>query len=90
MYVLELTFGTDPRRLEARPAHRLRLADLEAAGTLVLAGPWQDDTGALLVFDTDGAGMEEIVRNDPYYTTPGVTVLGWREWQPVAGGQLPS
>jgi hypothetical protein len=52
----------------------------------VLAGPWHDDTGALLVFRTDGDGVREIMESDPYYRTPGVTVASVREWRPVVGG----
>jgi uncharacterized protein YciI len=85
MFALELTFGTDPRRLEARPAHRERLAKLHAEGRLLMAGPWDDDSGALLIFRTDREGMEEIMAADPYYSTPGVTVTALREWRPIVG-----
>jgi uncharacterized protein len=85
MYVLELAFGDDDRRLTARPAHRERLARLHAAGLLVMAGPWDDDSGALLVFRVDESGMREILAADPYYTTPGVTVVASRRWRPVVG-----
>jgi uncharacterized protein len=85
MYVIELAFGPDERRLAARPAHRERLALLHAEGRLVLAGPWADDSGALLVFRTDEAGLREILAADPYYTTPGVTVVSSRCWTPVVG-----
>ncbi len=61
MYVLELAFGDDERRLAARPAHRQRLDQLHAEGRLLLAGSWDDDSGALLVFRTDRAGMDEIM-----------------------------
>jgi uncharacterized protein YciI len=85
MYVLELAFDDDERRLAARPAHRERLSRLYAEGRLVLAGPWSDDSGALLVFRTDDRGLREIVAADPYYTTPGVTVVSARHWRPVVG-----
>jgi hypothetical protein len=29
--------------------------------------------------------VREIVAADPYYTTPGVTVVGLRDWRPVVG-----
>jgi uncharacterized protein len=80
MYVIELAFTDDPRRLDARPAHRERLAALHADGRLLLAGPWADDSGALLVFRDDPAG---VLADDPYFSTPGVTVLAVREWRPV-------
>ncbi len=86
MFVLELTFHDDPRRMAARPAHRQRLAELHATGRLALAGPWQDDSGALLVFRVDQAELEEIMAADPYYSTPGVTVTALRRWNPIVGG----
>lgn len=85
MFVLELTFDDDPRRLAARAAHRQRLAALHAAGQLVMAGPWQDDSGALLVFRTDRAGMDTILAADPYYATPGVSLTAPRPWEPIIG-----
>ena len=88
MILLELKFSDDSRRLEARPAHRARLQQLHAEGRLVMAGPWADDSGAALVFDADSAGMEQILADDPYYTTPGVEVVSVRSWSPflTSGG----
>ena len=58
-FVVQLRFDvaeTD-RRMEVRPAHREYLAELKAAGKLVAAGPFTDQTGALLVYDVaDEAG----------------------------------
>jgi uncharacterized protein YciI len=85
MFVLELVFDDDEGRLTARPAHRQRLAQLYADGRLLMAGPWHDDSGALLVFRTDRDGMDEIMAADPYYTAPGVTVTALRQWQPIVG-----
>jgi len=84
MFLLELEFTDDPRRLARRPAHRARLQQMHADGRLVLAGPWVDGSGAVLVFDTDRAGMDQIQAEDPYYSTPGVTVAALRAWQPLA------
>jgi uncharacterized protein YciI len=85
MHVLELGFDDDERRLAARPAHRERLARLHAEGRLLIAGPWDDDSGALLIFRTDEDGMREILAADPYYETPGVTVVSCRRWRPIVG-----
>jgi hypothetical protein len=85
MLVLELRFTAAPARLAARPAHRDRLARLHRDGTLLAAGPWADDSGALLVFDTTRDRLDAIVADDPYYRTPGVRVVGVREWTPVVG-----
>jgi uncharacterized protein len=83
MIVLELAFTEEPQRLAARPAHRQRLTELHAQGTLVMAGPWADDSGAQLVFDAERSEVDKIMAEDPYYTTEGVRVVGLREWRPI-------
>jgi uncharacterized protein len=83
MIVLELAFDDNPTRLAARPAHRQRLTALHEGGTLVMAGPWGDDSGALLVFDAERSEMDRIMAEDPYYTTEGVRIVGLCEWRPI-------
>jgi len=68
-----------------RAKHRQCLDELHAQGDLLLAGPWSDDSGALLIFSADGNRVQQIIQDDPYYSTPGVTVLAVREWMPIAG-----
>ncbi|MFD2025264.1 YciI family protein [Promicromonospora aerolata] len=85
MLILELTFAATPERLSARPAHRAILARLYDDGTLLAAGPWADESGALLVFDIGRAELDRLLDADPYYRTPGVEVAGIREWLPVVG-----
>ena len=85
MYALVLAFSDDPARLEGRPAHRERLAALRDEGKLLAAGPYADESGALLLFRVDSrAEADEIVAADPYYSGPGVTVVSLKEWTPVA------
>jgi uncharacterized protein YciI len=82
MFIVELAFDDNPERLQARPAHRERLDRLHQDGIVRMAGPFADDTGALLVFDTDASGLAAILEQDPYYNTPGVTVVRRSEWKP--------
>ena len=84
MYAVQLAFSDDSARLALRPAHRERLAGLAADGRLLAAGPWSDDTGALLVFAVDDReSLDAIMAADPYYTSAGVTVTSIQEWNPV-------
>jgi uncharacterized protein YciI len=84
MYAVQLGYSADPARLELRPAHRERLAALVAQDKLLAAGPWTDDSGALLVFLVrDRDELDAILAEDPYYTAPGVTVASVQEWDPV-------
>jgi uncharacterized protein len=86
-YAVELAFdpAKSERRLELRPAHRQVLAGLFEKGILKMSGPWEDDSGALLIVDTDAEGIERILADDPYFEAPGVTVVAVRRWQPIMG-----
>jgi uncharacterized protein YciI len=84
MYAVQLSFSDNPGRLEHRPAHRETLAGLADDGHLLAAGPWSDESGALLVFLVDTRQeVDEIIAADPYYSAPGVEVAGVHEWNPV-------
>jgi uncharacterized protein len=88
MYAVQLAFSDDPGRLGLRPAHRERLAELAAEGRLLAAGPWADESGALLVFSVGRREeLDVILAADPYYSAPGVTVTSVREWNPVTRHQ---
>lgn len=57
------------KRPQHRPAHLAHLEPLAAAGKLVLAGPFTDGTGSLIVVEADS--REEVwavVARDPYVT----------------------
>lgn len=86
MIVVELAFSDAPERLSARPAHRARLGVLHEEGRLLMAGPLGDDSGALLIFREGREEVEELMREDPYYSTVGVRVVSLREWRPVVPG----
>lgn len=91
MWTLELRFSTDnaehtAARLAARPAHRASLTELHARGQLHAAGPFADDSGALLLFDVpDRAALDRLLDADPYFRLPGVELASVREWSPVVG-----
>jgi hypothetical protein len=51
---------------------------------VVLAGPFADDSGALVVLDVpDRAAAEAVVAEDPYYSLGGVEVTNLRQWRPL-------
>jgi len=57
---------------------------------LAAAGPWDDDSGALLIFRLDEPGVRAETEADPYYTAPGVTIVSIPRWAPVVGAFAPS
>jgi len=83
MIALHAAFAPEAEaRLALRPQHRERLAALLAEGTLIAAGPYADESGALLLFDADRVTVEAAIADDPYY---GVTVVAIADWSPVIG-----
>lgn len=83
MWIVELAFTGEPERLAARPAHRQSLTELHAEGAVRMAGPFADDSGAVIVFDVpDRDTLDSLLSKDPYFSTPGVTVSRIREWNP--------
>lgn len=86
IFAVQLTFDVSDSeaRMQVRPAHRDYLAALKEAGKLVEAGPFADESGALLIYDVaDEAELRDILAKDPY-TPAGVYELAMlKEWNQV-------
>jgi uncharacterized protein YciI len=89
-FAVELVFGTDSeKRLAVRPAHREYIASLAEKGVVLAAGPYADDTGALIIYEAaDEAAVKEVISADPY--TPANVVTEWkiRPWNALLGSWL--
>jgi uncharacterized protein YciI len=78
-----LEFTEDQGLVErTRPTHREYLKSLLVAGKIVMSGPYEDGTGALIVYEAaDQNEAEGILRNDPYTKAGVITngrVTAWR------------
>lgn len=86
MWIVELSFTAGQERLAARPAHRDRLASLHGNRIVRMAGPFADDSGALIVFDVaDRATLDALIADDPYFRNSGVSITRVAEWRPFLG-----
>ncbi len=85
MIAVELSFTPTEERLSARPEHPEILEQLHDDDRLLVAGPWADDSGALLILNADRHAVELIMTDDPYYSTRGVTVVAIRDCTPIVG-----
>jgi uncharacterized protein len=86
MFVVELAFNDDPARLALRPAHRELLRQLHEEGVVVMAGPFEDESGALLLLNVeDEDAVDKVLDQDPYYSAPGVTITRRQRWSVVVG-----
>lgn len=60
-------------------AHRARWAEFQDRGTLLLIGPFSDQSGAMAVFTTREAA-EEFAQSDPFVVNGVVSSWQIREW----------
>ena len=67
-------------------AHRARWQEFEADGTLLLIGPYSDQSGALAVFTTREAA-EEFAHGDPFVLNGVVRSWSVKEWAEALGGR---
>jgi uncharacterized protein len=52
---------------EVRPVHRQYLTGLKEKGQLALAGPFTDDSGALIVYEAASKeDAEKLIKGDPF------------------------
>ncbi len=69
---------------EVRPAHREYLTGLLKSGKLALAGPFTDDSGAFIVYETETSEQAEATLKADPFCQRGVFVR-WtiRQWKVV-------
>lgn len=83
--------GSIPDRDRHRPAHLCWLRELVAQGHVVTAGPYLDDSGALLVLATpDSEAAAKLLSDDPFIHAGIVIDVHYTEWKPVLGAFAPS
>jgi uncharacterized protein YciI len=84
IFVVQLRFKNNERRLEVRPKHREYLTTLREQGKLVTAGPFGDDTGALLVYSVASESeLDAILAADPYTPEDVYDIVLRQEWKPL-------
>jgi uncharacterized protein len=71
-------------RLRTRPTHREYLRSLFDLGKIVMSGPWEDETGMLLIYDaTDMTEAEHLLAPDPYRSAGVLANATIKEWRVV-------
>jgi len=80
-----IEYSPDREKVQAvRPVHRQYLADLKQRGQLAVAGPFTDDSGALMVYETASAAeAEKLLQDDPFYLNGIFLKYVLRPWNPV-------
>jgi uncharacterized protein YciI len=69
---------------EVRPTHRQYLTSLKEKGQLAAAGPFTDDSGALIIYEAPSKEeAESFLKADPFNHAGIFVRYVWRPWNPV-------
>jgi len=85
LFTAILEYGPDAEhRQSVRPSHREYQRNLLATGKLHEAGPFADDSGAVIVYNAaDLAEVQEIMSNDPFALQGVIVGATVKEWNVV-------
>lgn len=83
-YVAIIDYINHDQIAATRPAHREYLTDLKNQGKLVTAGPFEDDSGALIVYEADSTQeVESLIQEDPFNKAGVFARYALRPWKKV-------
>jgi uncharacterized protein YciI len=85
IFAATIDYAPDKARIaEIRPVHRDYQEGLRKQNKLVIAGPFADDSGGLIVYNAASQEeVESIIRNDPFYKHGVFQSWVIREWKIV-------
>jgi uncharacterized protein len=80
-----IEYAQDPEKVQSlRPVHRQYLASLRERGQLAVAGPFTDDSGALIVYEAAShEEAERLLQGDPFYHNGVFLTYQLRPWNTV-------
>lgn len=85
-FLVLTTFTSAEARTAHRPAHREYLNEMVTHGKLLMAGPFADESGGLIIFEAnDEAEVYAIMAKDPFTTGGVFATTEIRPWNLVAG-----
>jgi uncharacterized protein len=84
-YATHINYLQDPAIVEAhRPAHRAYLTSLLEKGQLFASGPYEDGSGALIVYEADSPdSAEALLKADPFHAAGVFLQWTMRAWKVV-------
>lgn len=92
LFVVDYTYTAETAtgRDTYRAAHRTWLAALVDRGTVIACGPYADDSGALILLESDTVDtVDSLLTHDPFVVHGLVPHYRIDEWTPVLG-RLPA
>lgn len=79
-----IEYGNREAIAETRPKHREYLAKLREKGKLAASGPFTDDSGALIIYETESIDeAEQLLLDDPFRRVGVFQEYQLRPWNQV-------
>jgi uncharacterized protein len=82
-FATTITYGNPDKIAEIRPVHREYLSSLKEQGKLFASGPFEDDSGALIIYEAESEDEARgFLESDPFYEAgvfQGWTMKPWRQ-----------
>ncbi len=67
LWAAVIRYGNPEKIQEVRPIHRQYLASLREQGKLWASGPFEDDSGALIIYQADSEEeARQLIQSDPF------------------------
>jgi len=84
-YAAIIEYIQDKAKIQSiRPVHRQYLTALRERGQLAVAGPFTDDSGALIVYEAASVEeAEKLLQGDPFHHNGIFVTYVLRPWNPV-------
>jgi len=84
-YAAVIEYTRDVDKVQSiRPVHRQYLTSLRERGQLAAAGPFTDDSGALIVYEAASVEeAEKLLQGDPFHQNGIFLTYVLRPWNPV-------
>ena len=83
-YAAVIHYTNRDRIAEIRPAHQQYLTPLKEQGKLWASGPFTDDSGALIIYESDSEDeARRLIENDPFRRAGVFASLELKPWNQV-------
>jgi uncharacterized protein YciI len=79
-----IRYGNADRIAEVRPTHREYLSALKEQGKLWASGPFEDDSGALIIYEAESQeDAEALIKADPFHEAGVFQSWEMKPWRQV-------
>ena len=84
-YAVAIEYSQDKAKVDAtRPAHRAYLTSLIEKNQLFASGPFEDGSGAMIVYEADSPeAVEALMKADPFFVAGVFLTWTIRPWKVV-------